>query len=90
MPLQLNNTEAARRFLQIITKERKSRKMLLPAPVQLHVTPSLWRAVISAQTLVAVSSFDTTLGNENSCVFKLLAAEFGFLERDICIITHSF
>lgn len=90
MPLQLNNTEAARRFLQIITKERKSRKMLLPAPVQLHVTPSLWRAVISAQTLVAVSSFDTTLGNENSCAFKLLAAEFGFLEQDICIITHSF
>lgn len=29
---------------------------------------------------------DTTLGNENSSDFKLLAAEFGFLERDICII----
>lgn len=63
--------------------------MLLPAPGQ-RVTPSLWRAVISAQTLVAVSSFDTTLGNENSSDFKLLVAEFGFLERDICIITHSF
>lgn len=62
LPLQLNNAEAARRFLQIITKERKSRKMLLPAPepVQLRFTPSLWRAaaaVMSAQTLVAVSSF---------------------------------